>query len=134
MLSLDDLKAKARQTTAVAGVTDTLVLDAHVPAEQMVSGLMQYFGEADERKAIRLTADGEEMGYLRRADLYGYEKSTLKGIGIGDYSTIPGTPDFRMLRLRCPVAGCPYRPLVMVFDEDNPPQCEVHPGTAMEIV
>jgi hypothetical protein len=129
---LDDLRAKARQRSEYSKVPDTVELDSAVPDSQVLDGLKRYFGEDDEREAIMLVVDGEEIGYLLRSDLYHYQGPAFRSIATGQHATLPGV-SFDLLQLRCPVYGCRYSPLVMLFDEDDPPRCKVHPDTAMEI-
>ena len=95
--------------------------------------LIHFFGENDERQAIQLNVAEEEVGFITRANMYEYARMMSKSIGTADYAALPGAPSFRLIRLRCPVADCPYKVWVMLFQEDNPPKCEHHQGHGMEI-
>lgn len=135
MLTLDVLKAKAQQTISPPGEEDvTLLLDSDEDVESAVKDLFKYFGEDDKRQAIRLIVRGEEVGYLRRTDLYDFVPMETKGIGSSDHFKLPGEPRFRLFQLRCPIKDCTYRLLVMYFDKDNPPKCAIHPDENMEIL
>lgn len=135
MLTLDVLKAKAQQTISPPIEEDvTLLLDSDEEVESAVKDLFQYFGEDDKRQAILLIVRGEEVGYLRRIDLYDFVTIGTKGIGSSDHFKLPGEHRFRLLQLRCPIKDCTHRLLVMHFDEDNPPKCAIHPDENLEIL
>ncbi len=133
-MTLDDIKAVARSTAPAAGPAgDTLDVTAGTAAGGLVDLLTGYFGEDDTRSQIRLLIGGEEIGYLQRADLYALASASEKGIGSSDYGTLPGQANYRLIRLRCPVAACTETRLVMTFDEDDPPACGVHPDRWLQV-
>lgn len=134
MLTFDDLRAVARPSSGKAGSIDAK-LEVHPSTHvgSLVDLLTQYFGEDDTRDAIKLVIGGDEIGFLHREDLYAMASSSQKGIGASDYGALPGMPNYRLIRLRCPVPGCPHRLLVTIFDEEDPPKCSIHPERSMEI-
>ena len=134
MPTLDDLVAVTRPALAGSVQTpETLAVAPDTPARDVVDLLTEYFGEDDERSAVKLVVGGKEIGYLHRQHLYAVATASEKGIGSSDYGTLPGRPNYRLIRLRCPVDGCTQALLVTSFDEDDPPRCEVHSARSMEI-
>ncbi len=93
--------------------------------------LTLYFGEGDARKEVRVCIGADEIGYLRREDLYMLMSSSEKGIGASDYSALPGTASYRLTRLRCPVASCAHRLLAPALILTDPvPLKNPDPSTA----
>jgi hypothetical protein len=90
-----------------------------------VMGLVAWFGENDAA-GTRITARGEDAGYLARTDLYTALAGKTLGFGDALRWTLPGTPGtWRPYELHCPVGGCgPH--YVVRFDPAKPPQCPRH--------
>ena len=128
MADLDELLARAAAGSPDPGRPVPTVV---VGAEDVVRTLVQYFGEDDERQAVRLVVDGTAAGYLRRADLYAYVGSVTRGFGSSDAYFAPGPTRPVLRAARCPVDGAGFR--VARFRADKPPSCPDH-GAALELV
>jgi hypothetical protein len=125
---------KSRAHTGKPGGGDVLVVGGSVSAAAVVDELTDCFGSADDLHAIRLVVDGEDIGFVADIDIQELVGPRLKGIGDADHAAVPGEERFRLLRLRCPVRGCPARYLwAMTFDEADPPACVVHPDRKLEL-
>jgi hypothetical protein len=134
MLTLDAVKALAKPSAASPADTDaTLSLPPNPHVGGLIDVLTQYFGEDDAHTSVKVVVGGEEFGYIHREDVYALANSSQKGLGASDYAALPGMTSYRLLRLRCPVPGCPQRLSVTAFDEEDPPTCSIHPGRSMEI-
>lgn len=137
MVTLNDLVAQATPIgdpeAGPPATVDTLAVPEDVAADRLLDALTEYFGEDDSRRRVRLVVGEREVGYLKRTALYAFAATSVKSIGAGDYGTLPGEPDFRLIRLRCPRDGCARHLLVTYFDEDAPPRCVDHPDAEMEI-
>jgi len=132
MFTIDDLKARAQAPKVVVGNADfTLMLDSNAVVEEVIIGLSAYFGEDNERQAIRLIVQGKEIGYLTRTGLYEFIELAERGIGDADNALLPGRPAYRLIELHCPFQGCESR--MLVTSVDNLPACPVHAGVRMEI-
>nr|QNO48414.1 hypothetical protein DLCBDOIA_00007 [Methanosarcinales archaeon ANME-2c ERB4]QNO48499.1 hypothetical protein AFGHNAJH_00003 [Methanosarcinales archaeon ANME-2c ERB4] len=134
MIRLDDLKAKTHQNLRSEGGEEiAIMLDSDAKVKAAIQGLIKYFGEDEDRKAVRLIVKGEESGWLTRSHIYDFVTFSAKGIGGGDDASIPGEYHYHIMHLYCPVEGCMEGFGVMIFDEDNPPKCPVHRDVSMVI-
>ncbi|GAA4360553.1 hypothetical protein [Angustibacter luteus] len=88
----------------------------------------EWFGEDDDRSALRLVVDGIDRGVLRRTAAYALVGSSDRGtLGAGDHATLPGhSVEYVVLRLHCPHEGCQVSGLALSYDPDDPPTCSVH--------
>jgi hypothetical protein len=124
------------------GQTDSrmpeVVLPAGTDPEVAMDALVMVFGDGDDRSAVRLVVGESEPGAVQRdtvLDLVG--TTTKSGVGEGgDGLWLPGaSTSARYVELACPVAGCTSgHKFVFGYDEDHPPTCSVHPGTAFRLV
>jgi len=110
-----------------------IAIDNEKMAEEAVPVLMRFFGEDDNRQVVCLLSGGQRIGYLVRDDLYGFVADSLKSVGHGDHSLLPGSADFKLLELRCKRKNCKERMAVILFDEDHPPKCPKHPDVNMGV-
>lgn len=96
-------------------------------ADQLVGHIADYLGADRGRRMVRLRF-GDEIRYLRRADLYSFLDTAAKGFGQGGYAGLPGYPlagEASDYEFRCPVDGCPDSPVfILAFEE--PPICYRH--------
>lgn len=116
------------------GGSEVLVVAGGVSAAAVVDELTDCFGSAEDLHAVRLVVDGEDIGFVADTAIQELVGPSLKGVGDAEQATVPGLERFRLLRLRCPVRGCPARYLwAMTYDEHNPPTCVVHPDRKLEI-
>jgi hypothetical protein len=106
----------------------TLAFDAEVSAEEIILGLLDFFGRREKQQAVRLVVGGEERGYLLRTDLYHLlPLGVTRGIGDSDGASLPGaTSGVTLTELCCPNARCKQVLLVTAFDEKDPPMCDAH--------
>jgi hypothetical protein len=138
MPDLDQLRTLARAEATVAG-EPTVALSAS-EGQGAVVALLKYFGEDDARGGVTLVIEGERVGHLRRADaLRLVADATRGGVSPGYGSSagmnLPGHGQYRLLRLRCPVPGCPAEDqLRMSYDEDDPPHCSIHREAVLGLV
>jgi len=133
MADLDLLRGLARSEPGGGG-EPVLALTASADSGALPA-LQRYFGEDDGRTGITLVIDGQYVGHVARADAIGpLGQATRGGYGSSAGMTLPGHAQYQLLRLRCPVAGCPTpEMLAMTFDEDDPPRCWTHADTPMEL-
>jgi len=132
MITMDDLFAL---TKSAANVEDekrvTLVLDPQISAEEAVRQLVHYFGK-EEQKAIKLSLEGQDRGYMLRSDIPFLMTFGTRGVDDSAGASLPGgLSDVTLIKLCCPTAGCPQVLLVTNYDENDPPTCDDH-ETAME--
>jgi len=132
MPDLDVLRGLARDEP---GVQDEPVLAVEAAAQGGTLGALQrYFGEDDGRQGVTLVVDGERVGHVSRGDAIGpLAEATRGSYGSSSGMALPGHAQYRLLRLRCPIPGCPTPEiLVMNYDEDDPPRCPTHRGVDLE--
>jgi hypothetical protein len=137
---LQRLVAAARPGPGAPGLA-TFRIDDEAEADRVLDGLIEYFGADRSRAEVRLVVDGEEVGYVGRADLYGRAIVLDRGVGGAGApfggsagAGLPGMPTGggAILVLRCPVPGCPEGPVYATsYDEDHPPRCATHTATAL---
>jgi hypothetical protein len=115
-----------------------VVVPAGTQPGEAMDALVTVFADSDERSAVRLVVGDVELGAVHRdtvLDLLG--TTTKAGFGEGgDGLWLPGaSTSARYVELACPVAGCPSaHKFVFTYDEERPPTCSVHPGTAFQRV
>jgi hypothetical protein len=138
MPDLDELRALARAEAAVAG-EPTVTLSAS-EGQGAVVALLRYFGEDNGRGGVTLVIEGEQVGHLHRADALSLVADATRGGASPGYGSsagmnLPGHEPYRLLRLRCPIPGCPTEDqLRMTYDEDDPPRCSIHHEAVLELV
>jgi hypothetical protein len=138
MADLDELRALARAEPAVAG-EPTVALSAS-DEQAAVVALLRYFGEDDRRRGVTLVIEGNQVGHLHREDALSLVADATRGGASPGYGSsagmgLPGHEPFRLLRLRCPIPGCPTEDqLTMTYDEDDPPRCSIHHEAVLELV
>src|SRR4029434_2042852 len=134
MSTLDDLKARAeRRASFPGGQVVTVSLKSDADAQSVVAHLEQYFGQDDERQAIRLVIEGQAVGNLARADLYDLVAMTSKGTDAAAGMILPGEAHFVLLAVCCRSPGCNERMWVMLFNDADIPPCASHPDIRMEL-
>ncbi len=132
-IMMSKLMENTLQKSTIHGKADIFMLHSHADVDVVMKELIKYFGESDEREAIRLYVDGKYVGFLPRINLYGFVGTTYKGVDTSGYAVLPGSPNFHCIELQCPVGGCQFKMFVMHLDEDDLPMCPVHPDQTMEI-
>jgi len=132
VITMNDLFALTKSAVTVEDEKRvTLVLDPHTTAEEVVSHLVSYFGQR-EQKAIRLKLAGQDRGYVLRSDIPFLMTFGTRGVDDSAGATLPGDPSHvTLIQLCCPTASCAQVLLVTNYDEDDPPTCEDH-DTVME--
>lgn len=98
-----------------------------------VAGVIAWFGEDRERRAVHLIVRGEDAGCLLRTDLYDLLSTRSMGFGDSARTILPGASTaWRALELACPEPGCEESPLyALSFDPAAPPRCRLHPARAL---
>jgi hypothetical protein len=126
-MTIDDLRAVARP----GGEQDLPLL--RIDSDEDAPGIVGWFGADRSRAAVRLVVQGEDAGYVERADLYDLMRSQTMGWGDAERSTLPGfSTQWRAIELFCPEPGCAESPLYAVtFDAGRPPRCRLHPERAL---
>ncbi len=117
--------------------TPELVLPAGTRPDVAMDALVVVFGDSDDRNTVRLVVGEVELGAVHRDTVLDLVGTTTKaGFGEGDGLWLPGaSTSARYVELACPVPGCPSsHKFVFTYDEDDPPPCSVHPGTAFQRV
>ncbi|MEJ2598676.1 MAG: hypothetical protein P8Z00_10115 [Anaerolineales bacterium] len=132
MTTLDELRNKSSAPASDSHAEPSLYLDKDEQVEAAISGLMDYFGEDDARRGVNLVIQGEAAGFLQREAFYEQVSFESKGFGDGDFSSLPGLPQYRLQTLRCPEPGCTYTCLVTYFEPADAPFCKLHPDRRME--
>jgi hypothetical protein len=137
MTKVDELRELARTEPAAAG-EPTVALRASDGPGALVA-LLSYFGGDEGRTGVSLAIDGELVGHVHRSDILGLVSDATRGGGPAYGSSagmqVPGHEAFRLLRLRCPVVGCPEGDqLQMNYNEDDPPVCSIHRDVVLALV
>jgi hypothetical protein len=134
MKTLDELRNKSSAPASDSHAEPILYLDDDEQVKAAISGLVDYFGEDDARQGVILVIQGEVAGFLHREAVYDEVSFESKGFGDGDFSSLPGLPQYRLQTLRCPEPVCTYTCLVTYFNPDDAPLCKLHPTRRMEAV
>lgn len=125
MVNVDELVARAGEGSyQPRGTEPTLVVGTGEPADEVVRALAEYFGEDDDRTAVRLVVAGTPAGYLQRAHLYSFAGTLQRGFGSSDVFFTMGQGRSTLRTARCPVDGSEF--MVSRFDPDDPPTCPDH--------
>jgi hypothetical protein len=127
-MTLDDLAGRTRP------LDDPDVPVLRLERDDEVPGVVAWFGEDRERRAVRLILRGEDAGCLLRTDLYDLLGTrSMGGWGNASRSILPGqTTGWRALELYCPEPDCEESPLYALgFDSGQPPHCRLHPERAL---
>jgi hypothetical protein len=132
MSELSDLLGATDHDSPANVADDASVTTLHLPqsaGDEALLGVVHYFGQDDRRDVVRIVHGGSHVGYLTRTRILQLVGGTVKDFGGSAGWTLPGKPtSIDWIELRCPVADCPTGPhFEMVFDEDDPPRCTLHP-------
>jgi hypothetical protein len=118
-----DLKSAAFADAALGTVRmATFSVSDKAQAEDVIGPIADYLGADRDRHLVRLRF-GDDVRYLRRADVYKFVDTAAKGFGEGGYASPPGhhaldeTGDYQF---RCPVDGCPDSPVFMLAFTEAP--------------
>jgi hypothetical protein len=124
--------------SAPEGVAPTAVLlrEGTTPSTA-ADALGVVFARDDDCAACELYVGDRDIGtVLRETILDRFVTGTKDAYGAGDGGALPGMPlSGSVIEMACPTPGCPCTHVLFVtYDEDAPPTCPVHVGTALKRV
>ncbi len=125
--------AQAPKDPESAGTVIVAGADACMPA------LWAYFGSGDDRQVAEVFVGAEQIGFVARGAAMAGMADQVRGLALGDASAgamVPGQSTGTVdIELRCDEPGCPKNPFhTIVFDEDFPPHCPLHPARELHRV
>ena len=134
MAKIEDILGNLQSGTNEDGKNiPTITVDDQSEPGEVVSGLMRYFGDDDERNAVKVIYMKEQAGIITRNALYNLVSVSNKGIGSFEPLILPGRPEFKPMVFRCPIAGCDESELVIHVTPGSVRRCPKHPDTEMEL-
>lgn len=123
-MNLDELRVLVHTPDASSEEAPLLRLDH----DDDLPGLVRWFGEDRSRRMVTLVVEGDQIGYLRRQDVYDLVQPGAMGVGDSGRTMLPGaSTGWTVILLDCPEDGCPDSPVYAVrFDAAHPPRCTRH--------
>jgi hypothetical protein len=131
MIRLEQLDARLHPPPGVALLETIMIEDER----DLAAALFTFFGESDDREAVRLVVAGNEIGYVERDQLLSQMEQRHRGTGFGASAgfRVPGIEPYPTIRLHCPVPDCVMNPiLAKTFDPEYPPHCPEHQEQVLE--
>jgi len=126
MTGWDEVLGVVDATEPVTTQDEVLVVTSATDPARIAGYVQDWFGDDDDREALRLILDGDDRGVVRRVGAYALAKSFDRGtFGTGDYATQAGVADYTMFTLTCPAPGCTVHGRAITYPKP-PPTCGVH--------